>query len=135
MNRTTCSCLLAALFSLTSLYGQLGTQGGLVGIVVDPSDAVVSGASVTVRNLDTGLEKSAVTNDAGIFEVLALPVGPYTVKVAKPGFRTWTLESTQLTVGERRRVSPRGEIETALQRGEFKVLAWAACLALALRQL
>ena len=64
------------------LGAQLGTQGAIVGVVTDASDAVVAGANVTVQNIDTGLKLSAVTNDAGIFEVLALSVGSYLVTVS-----------------------------------------------------
>src|SRR6266849_3489832 len=98
------------------LGAQLGTQGAIVGVVTDASDAVVSGANVTVQNVDTGLKLSAVTNDAGIFEVLALPVGSYSVTVTHPGFRSWTLEQTQLTVGERKRLSPKLEVGDLAER-------------------
>ena len=60
-----------------------------------------------------GADKAAVLrageNGAIDFEVLALPLGSYSVTVTHPGFRPWTLEQTQLTVGERKRLSPKLE--------------------------
>jgi hypothetical protein len=105
-NRFYCAILWAMILSEVVSYGwaQLGTQGAIVGVVTDSSDAAVSGAAVTVQNIETGLKLSAVTNDSGIFEVLALPVGYYSVTITFRGFRPWTLERTQLTVGERKRL-------------------------------
>ena len=86
--------------------GQVGTQGSILGTVVDSSRAALPGASVTVTNLDTGLVQTATTDAAGNFEILALPIGPYSVIVSMTGFKTWQLERVVLTVGERSRVSP-----------------------------
>lgn len=97
-------------------WAQLGTQGAIVGVVTDSSDAAIPGASVVVENIETGLKSSAVTNDAGIFEVLALPVGFYSVTITYRGFRPWTLERTQLTVGERRRLEPKLEVGEVVER-------------------
>ena len=117
-NRTYCAILWPMILSAVATCGwaQLGTQGAIVGVVTDSSDSAVSGAAVTVQNLDTGLKLSAVTNDAGIFEVLALPVGYYSVTIAYRGFRPWTLERTQLTVGERRRLEPKLEVGEIAER-------------------
>ena len=71
----------ASTFSLA----QLGTEGSILGIVQDPSGGSVVGAPVTVTNTDTGLAKSAVTDERGYFQVVALPPGSYSVRVAAPG--------------------------------------------------
>jgi outer membrane receptor protein involved in Fe transport len=75
-------------------------------VVTDASGAVVPKANVTVTNLDTGLQKSAVTGEGGEFEVLALPTGPYSVAVTNTGFSTWKLARVDLTVASRQRLSP-----------------------------
>ena len=90
--------------------GQVGTQGSILGTVVDASGSVLPGASITVTNLDTGLVQTAVSDGRGSFEILALPIGPYSVSVSMDGFRTWMLERIVLTVGERGRVEPVLEI-------------------------
>ncbi len=59
-------CILVLAAIRLPLGAQLGTQGAIVGVVTDASDAVVSGANVTVQNVDTGLKLSAVTNDVEI---------------------------------------------------------------------
>ena len=95
-----------ALGSTVPVMGQVGTQGSILGTVVDSSRAALPGASVTVTNLDTGLVQTAISGEAGNFEILALPIGPYSVVVSMTGFKTWQLDRIVLTVGERSRVSP-----------------------------
>jgi len=107
---------LATLLAALPLAAQLGTQGAIVGIVTDPTGAVVSGANVEITNIETGLKRTTLSNDAGIFEVLALPIGQYSVSVSMSGFRTWNLEKTQLTVGERKRISPKLEVGDVTER-------------------
>src|SRR5439155_16728618 len=101
-------CLLTLWFvmSHSSLFAQAGTEGSILGVVIDSSGGAIAGAEVTVTNLDTGLKKTADTSAGGNFEVLALPRGPYSVSASFQGFKTWTLAKTELTVGERKRVSP-----------------------------
>jgi len=88
------------------LLAQVGTEGSILGVVTDPSGAVIAGAEVTVTNLDTGLKKTATTNTGGNFEILALPRGPYSVAASFRGFKSWILEKTELNIGERKRMSP-----------------------------
>ena len=90
----------------SALSAQVGTQGSILGQVTDTSRAVLPGAEVTVTNLSTGLTQTAVTDAEGNFEVLALPIGSYSVTVSMAGFKTWQLAKMEITVGERSRVSP-----------------------------
>lgn len=108
--RYVCS-ILAAIFGVvlaasTNLNAQVGTEGGILGVVTDSSGAVVAGAEVTVVNVDTNLTKKATTDSQGNFEILALPRGTYSVTASFTGFKTWVVEKTELTLGERKRVSP-----------------------------
>ena len=78
--RTTSLIWVGFILLLTrSALGQVGTEGGILGVVLDASGAVVAGAEVTVTNLDTNLKKQAVSDSAGNFEILALPRGPYSI--------------------------------------------------------
>ena len=88
-NRFSCTILWVMILSAAVSCGwaQLGTQGAIVGLVTDSSDAALAGAAVTVQNIETGLKLSAVTNDSGIFEVLALPVGYYCLLYTSPSPR------------------------------------------------
>src|SRR5262249_6195299 len=95
---------------------QVGTEGSILGTATDSSGAVIAGAEVTVVNLDTGLKKTTVTNNQGIFEILALPRGPYSVTVSFTGFKTWNVERTELTLGEKKRISPVLEVGEVYQK-------------------
>ncbi len=68
------------------------SDSALTGRVIDPSDRAVPGAEIVVRNSATLLERSASTNNQGIFEIPALPVGTYRMQVSAPGFRLYKME-------------------------------------------
>ncbi len=72
------------------------------------------GAQVTVENRDTRFTKTVSTGADGSFEILGLPIGPYSVVVSLPGFKTWKVERLVLNIGERSRLSP------VLQVGDVK---------------
>ncbi len=95
-------------------FGQAGTDGSILGLVQDQSGAAISGARVTVRNIDTGLQRTADSAADGAFEILALPRGPYQITVTAQGFSTWQTPRVDLTAGDIRRVSP------ALKIGDVK---------------
>ncbi len=57
------------------------TTATLRGVVSDPTDAVVSGAKVTIKNEDTGLTRTGQTNASGIYTFQDLPVGSYRLEV------------------------------------------------------
>jgi hypothetical protein len=75
-------------------------SASMSGTVLDPSGAAVSGANVTLRNLETGVVRSSVTDDAGRYLYLALPVGVYELKAAKSGFRESAQTGIHLVIGE-----------------------------------
>src|SRR5882762_3427083 len=76
------------------------TTGTIQGTVTDSNGAVVPGANVEVKNLDTNLVRTLSTDEGGRFVALGLPPGPYSVTVSKQGFGTLILEKVQLTVGQ-----------------------------------
>src|SRR5215471_20677827 len=79
---------------------QAQAASGVTGIVSDPTGAPVSAASISVRSLETGARRNAVTDDAGRYQVLALFVGRYEVRVAKSGFQDATRSGIELAVGQ-----------------------------------
>src|ERR1022692_780465 len=86
--------LLGALFVLASML-QLPAQnavltGAIGGRVTDQERAVVPGVSVVLRNLATGLQQSAVTNHAGLYQFLALMPGTYSVTATGKPYRAVT---------------------------------------------
>src|SRR5215831_11947191 len=74
-------------------------QNGVIsGTVRDKAGAVVAGATVTVKNLDTTFEKTVQTNSQGYYILPALPLGPYEVTVTRKDFAAYK-DKTQVTVG------------------------------------
>src|ERR1041385_7317020 len=90
------SILLALVYSAVAF----AQTGSIQGTVTDKSGAVVEGASVTVRNLDTNTERAVTSSGTGAFSIPNLPVGPYEIAVKKEGFRTFKVDKVTLTVAE-----------------------------------
>ncbi len=88
-------------------------EAGLVGTVADPSGAVMGGVSITVRNVETGVERRAVTDEQGRFSISPLAIGHYTLKAEASGFRTTTVTDIYLTIGQI------GRVDISLQVGQI----------------
>jgi len=94
------------------LAAVLWAQGTVTifGTITDSTGAVVPGARVVVRNVQTGLERETRTNEAGGYVVSQLPVGVYTVTAEAAGFKSGVLENIRVQVDENRRVDFRLEV-------------------------
>jgi len=57
--------------------------------VKDQTGAILPSAEVTVTQTDTGATRSVITNENGAYVLASLPIGPYRLEVALPGFRTY----------------------------------------------
>ena len=88
-----------ALLSADVLEAQV-TTATLVGLVRDSSAAIVPGASVVATHEGTGVPREATTDERGEFVLSALPAGPYAVRIAMPGFKTFTTSGIQLGSGQ-----------------------------------
>ncbi len=97
-NRLTFLVLPVIVLSAVVICGQ-GTSGTILGTVTDPQAAVIAGVTVSVKNLDTQLQRQVVTDSSGYYRVEALPVGRYEVRAERQGFKV-TVNSLTLTVGE-----------------------------------
>lgn len=86
-------------------------RGTILGTVTDPSGAVVSGATVSAKNVTTGVTRTAATDDAGNYTISELPVGAYEVTVERDGFQKGVVEQVDVAVSAERRV------DVALQTG------------------
>lgn len=99
--RTGCLWLLVLqLFWLCVPLGWTQVSANLSGIVTDQSGAAIAGASVEGRNLDTGLSRTTLTDQEGRYQLLALPVGQYEVRVKKDGFAEGIRTGIRLVVGQ-----------------------------------
>src|SRR2546422_8620150 len=76
------------------------------GVVVDTSGAVLPGVDVEIRNVETNLTRTLITDRDGRFVALQLPPGSYTVTFTLAGFATHVQENVLATVGEAVRLSP-----------------------------
>src|SRR6202022_4403745 len=79
---------------------QAQVSGAISGRVTDPTGSVVSGATVTANNLETEAVRSTVTNEAGRYSILYLPVGVYEVGISKQGFQVGVRSGIHLAVGQ-----------------------------------
>ena len=78
---------------------QVASTSSLAGTVADSSGALVPGAAVTVRNMETGAEFRTITSSGGSFNVPSLPAGRYTAAVAAAGFKEARIADILLEVG------------------------------------
>ena len=88
------------------------SEASISGSASDSSAGAVAGATVTIRNTETGSERSVSTDEAGRYNAASLAVGTYDVKVEKPGFRSNSRTGVTLVVGQRE------EIQFVLQVGD-----------------
>jgi hypothetical protein len=78
--------------------GQVG-KGSISGSVVDPQGAVVSGAQVKAKSIETGVVFTSTTDSAGLYRLNLLPIGTYNVEITAQGFKTTTQSSVQVGAG------------------------------------
>jgi hypothetical protein len=96
--------LVLVLLSAVCLSAQT-FRGTILGTITDPSGAVVAGATVTVKNVGTGLERTMQTSADGSYALPELPIGTYTVTVTLAGFQTFEATGVTVDVSSERRVN------------------------------
>jgi Carboxypeptidase regulatory-like domain len=84
-------------FSVLPAPAQSVASGTVEGSVVDPTGAVVSGASVEIRNPITGYQQTTTTDTSGTFRFTNLPFNPYHIEVNQTGFAVATQDVTVRT--------------------------------------
>jgi len=85
-------------FGALPLVAQFDT-GTVTGTVTDASGAVVPKATITVKNIGTGYQKSLVTDQNGDFQAYSIPLGTYLVTAGAAGFADTKSENIRLNVG------------------------------------
>ena len=86
-------------FGLTQSFAQTAVDGAIGGTVLDSTGAVVANANVSVRNLGTNAEQTAVTDGSGYFRVLHLQPGAYNVTITAAGFSEYHAINVTVQVG------------------------------------
>lgn len=113
--RFVCVCVLLLALPIFPgwLFAQSTTGGAIAGEVVDSENRAIPGAHLGLRNLSTGFERNAVTNDSGRFFFEELAPGTYTLMVGADGFAPWQAQSVTVEIGRLTRVSPKLAVGTA----------------------
>ena len=82
------------------VVAQTASSGALMAVILDPSGAVISGASVHLAKVDGPEELSATTDDSGRVGFSFLPPGTYDLEVSKPQFKTLSRPDIHVHVTE-----------------------------------
>jgi hypothetical protein len=106
------SIVMASALFIAAAFAQ--GDSSLWGSITDASNAGVAGATVLIRNLETGTERSLLTDESGRFNAAALPVGHYEITASKADFQTAYRGSVSLAVGQR------AEVDFQLRVGEVR---------------
>lgn len=96
--RFLCFVLVAALCG--PAWGQITGSGLISGTLTDPNGSVVPGASVVIKNLDTGTELPLASNDVGLYTAPFLQPGRYEITATKAGFAKVVRTGLTLQVGQ-----------------------------------
>jgi len=106
---------LLALLSIGLFAGAAFAQGGtgaITGLITDSNKAVVVGAKVSVKSASTGVALTTETNSAGVYNVPALGIGAYEVRVEAPGFKAYVQSNVVIETATIARV------DVALEAGQ-----------------
>jgi hypothetical protein len=86
-----------------ALHAQFDTAA-VLGTITDSSGAVVSGANVTLTNVDTGVSAKFACGNSGTYEFLNVHIGRYELEAVAKGFAKSVSDTFQVTVDARQRV-------------------------------
>ena len=95
------SCLVGAVILGTSFtINAQSTTATIVGTIKDASGAVVPGAHIAARNIETGLTRDVSSNEEGTYRLEFMPVGKYMLEVTATGFKKATQTEIVLQVND-----------------------------------
>src|SRR6202046_2684817 len=95
--------MLALMLGATSSRAQT-FRGSILGTVTDMTGAAVSGATVTIHNVETGIDRITTTSVDGSYLIPELPIGNYNVTVELNGFQKLVTNGIAVDIGAMRRV-------------------------------
>jgi Carboxypeptidase regulatory-like domain/TonB-dependent Receptor Plug Domain len=104
--------VLMAIFVSPATHAQ--GDASLNGFVNDATGSGIPGATLTITNLETGMQRRVETDADGRYHAPSLPVGQYEVAADKPGFRAERRTGISLVVGQRE------EVDLTLQVGDVR---------------
>ncbi len=110
MRKVFLTLLVSLLAALPAAAQSEAGAGTITGLVLDPSGAPVAGARITATAAATGLQRTAVSTEGGLFTLVRLPAGTYDVTVEKEGFKQLRRSGVVVAVGSVTPVDARLEI-------------------------
>ena len=117
MNRMTPFVALCFAGLCGALFGQT-QKARITGIITDSSGAAISGASVIITQVETGIRRNAETNEVGVYDAPLLDPGKYSVAVKKQGFRSVVQSGIELHANDSVQISVPLEIGTLTETVE-----------------
>jgi carboxypeptidase family protein/TonB-dependent receptor-like protein len=100
MIKATVAALISLVLAVPLLAQSTAANGSIEGTISDASGGVLPGVTVTVTNVDTGAERSVLTNERGLYRAPLLPLGTYTVVAELQGFKKFEQTGVPLSVGQ-----------------------------------
>src|SRR6267143_452655 len=88
-----CKMLLLVAILLCAVSTRAQYRASIQGVVTDPAGAAVSGATLTLTNLDTNLQLTATSDENGVYNFVALPPAKFSLAVEKAGFKKKFLQN------------------------------------------
>lgn len=98
--RVLAGMLALVLLGFANIFGQ-EFRGTITGTVTDPQGAIIPGATVAVKNLETNVVNNVTANDEGAYTVPFLLPGKYSISVTGSGFKTSVRENVNVNVDDR----------------------------------
>ena len=98
--------LAAAAVLLTARLVAQDVGGTIFGRIADESGGGLPGVTVSARNLETGVTRSAVSDAQALYRLVALPVGTYELTFALTGFATEVRSGIRVLVGQQAEINP-----------------------------
>jgi len=101
-----CNCFFALCFFLAAAMifdagiARADVTGSVSGTVHDSSQAVVTGAHITITNVQTNLKQETVSGADGSYRILSLPAGTYRLTVLAAGFKTYNTNDIEVKVND-----------------------------------
>jgi len=103
--RTFLSALLALALAAPVFAQSTAANGAIEGTISDTSGGVLPGVTVVIVNTETGVDRTVVTNEKGIYRAPLLPLGTYKVSAELQGFKKFEQTDVKLSVGQTQTVN------------------------------
>ena len=111
------------LLAITCVDIRAQATAQITGTVKDQTGAVLPGVEVTATQTDTGIARTAVTNETGSYVLSNLAIGPYRLEATLPGFRTYAQTGIVLEVNANPVINPTLEVGQVSQQVEVQANA------------